>query len=80
MCFRSEYTPRFNFIFVFFYAQKINTQITEQLESAYKVNNEIAHSMSKLGISLRPTVSEWLRKKDEEKRAQIKSTLHSWRR
>lgn len=58
----------------------MNRRVAEQLESAQKVNSEIAHSMSALGISSRPSVSEWLRRKEEEKKEQIKSKLHNWHR
>ena len=56
----------------------MNSRVAEQIHSARKINSEIAHSMSALGISSRPSVSEWLRKKDEEKKEQFKSKLDDW--
>uniref|UniRef100_A0A1X7VBH3 Uncharacterized protein n=2 Tax=Amphimedon queenslandica TaxID=400682 RepID=A0A1X7VBH3_AMPQE len=59
-------------------SEKMNSRVAEQINSARKINSEIAHSMSALGISSRPSVSEWLRKKDEEKKEQLKFKLHDW--
>lgn len=56
----------------------MNSQIIKQLENAHKVNTEVATSMSALGISPRPTVSEWLKRKDKEKTNSLKTSLHNW--
>ena len=58
--------------------QKVNDHIVQQLENAHRVNTEISKSMSELGISPRPTVSEWLKRKNDEKKDSLKTTLHSW--
>jgi chromosome segregation ATPase len=61
-------------------SKKVNGEITEQLKSAHCVNTQVAKSMAELGISTRPTVSEWLKKKEDEKRNAMKSSLQSWQR
>ncbi len=51
-----------------------------QLTEAHKQNQEICTAMTELGVNPRPTVSEWINKKQEQKRIQIKGTLQEWER
>ena len=60
--------------------QVVTSDINEQIESAYSQNSQLASTMGKMGLSSRPTVSEWLQRKQEEKRTQLKDTLVGWSR
>ena len=54
--------------------------INKQISDAHEQNKEVAQEMSKLGINPRLTVAEWMQKKQEQKRSQIKDTLQDWER
>ena len=54
--------------------------IDKQISDAHERNKEVAQEMSKLGINPRLTVAEWMQKKQEQKRSQIKDTLQDWER
>ena len=58
----------------------MNKLIDRQLNEAHKQNQEITSAMSDLGVNPRPTVAEWIKRKQEQKRTQIKGTLEEWER
>lgn len=51
-----------------------------QLDEAHKQNMEITQAMTELGINPRPTVTEWLNKKKEQRRAELEESLKQWER
>jgi len=61
-----------------FNLQTVNSKIDEVLETAATENAVFGTTLQALGISPKPSVSEWLKKKQEQKRAQLQTNLISW--
>ena len=58
----------------------MNKEIDKQLDEAHTRNSQITSAMTSLGVNPRPTVAEWIKRKDEHKRTQLKGTLQEWER
>ena len=60
--------------------QHVNKVIQDQLDSVDRQHSMLASEMGKMGLSPRPTVAEWLEKKNRQKKEQLKSSLINWKR
>ncbi|XP_065891781.1 inversin-B-like isoform X2 [Dysidea avara] len=59
-------------------SETVHSKIDEVLETAATENAVFGTTLQSLGISPKPSVSEWLKKKQEQKRAQLQTNLISW--
>ena len=60
------------------YLQAIHSKIDEVLGTATNQNAMLNLTLQTLGVSPNPTVSEWIKQKHEQKKANMQSTLISW--
>ncbi len=60
--------------------QAINEEMDKQLAQARQDNEKLSGMMGALGVSARPTVPQWLRRKQMERKAKLQESLISWDR
>ena len=58
--------------------QAMNEEMERQLAQARRENDKLSSVMGSLGVSSRPTVSQWLQRKQIERRAKLQDSLISW--
>jgi len=58
--------------------QDIHSKIGEVLEKITIKNSMLSFTLKSLGVSSNPTVSEWIKQKQGEKKANIQSNLIFW--
>jgi len=58
--------------------QAINSKIDEVLETASNQNAILNHTLKAMGVSPKPTVSEWIKQKQEQKKTKVQNSLISW--
>ncbi len=58
----------------------MSTAIEEQLSLARNENDKLSSLMGEMGISPRPTVAQWIKAKDGQKKAGLQSSLINWDR
>jgi len=62
------------------FSQQVSQQIEEELGRASQENQHVAGLMTELGVNPRPTVAQWLQRKQQQKKAELQGSLITWDR
>ena len=60
--------------------QAVSKDIEDQLSQARQENEKLSHMMGHMGVNPRPTVAQWLQRKQMERKAKLQDSLISWDR
>lgn len=60
--------------------QQVHEALDQQLQSARAENEKIRRLMGEMGVSPRPTVSQWLQQKRLQRKRDMQEALISWDR
>lgn len=58
----------------------MNAEIEIQLQQAREENDNLSTLMAHMGLSPRPTVAQWIKQKDAQKKAALQTRLINWDR
>lgn len=58
--------------------QGVAKDIEEQLSLAREENEKLSNMMGAIGVNPRPTIAQWLQRKQIERKAKLQDSLISW--
>lgn len=65
---------------ILYFVQAMTAEMEKQLAQARQENDKLSRVMGALGVSPRPTVAQWLQRKQMERKAKLQDSLISWDR